>query len=438
MVTSEFDKIKMFGGLGNYVNELVEELTNQGHECIILVNKYYDHRINKTKVKKTNGYNIIETSFLPVIHKEAEKNIENINNKIDEIYEIIKKLNFKIDVIHNNNFLNFLLSDKLKTKLNAPIVTTIHSYALNYIVGNHNNAKQIILGLENIFNKKKTLSRNHSFINPEKYNIEISYWLEKRMFRKSDFIIFPSYSMKKLYNYYYDSFSIDYKSKVVYNGTNLELYKSDNFKSINHFKELKKGNNKIIIYAGRLAEQKGVEFLIRAFKQVYKKQKNVYLVIAGNGKLLENLISLTYKEKLSHRVVFTGFIPKEELIQLYKVSDIGVIPSLWEPFGYVAIEMMACGLPIIVSDIEGLAEIVEDNYSGLNVALKNYNYDDYYSSEVDVKELSYKILKLLNDEKLRDHLIENALKTVNEKFDIKNMTKEINNVFKNMTEKILI
>lgn len=96
--------------------------------------------------------------------------------------------------------------------------------------------------------------------------------------------------------------------------------------------------------------------------------------------------------------------------------------------------MMACGLPIIVSDIEGLGEIIEDNFNGLKVALKNYNYDEYYSSEVDVIELSSKILKLLGDEKLRDHLRDNALKTVNEKYDVGNMVKGLVDIFEKMTK----
>lgn len=125
--------------------------------------------------------------------------------------------------------------------------------------------------------------------------------------------------------------------------------------------------DQILLFAGRLEQVKGVSFLIEAFIKVAQNYPHLYLIIAGNGNL-ENWISQSKKNL--KRIIFTGRLEKKELYDLYKIADIGVVCSLHEEFGYVAIEMMMHALPLIASDTGGLSEIVTDTITGLKVSVR--------------------------------------------------------------------
>ena len=125
-------------------------------------------------------------------------------------------------------------------------------------------------------------------------------------------------------------------------------------------------NDILIIYAGRLDPIKGVNLLPNAFEKILMHYKNVRLIIASNNNILTYIHSIPLKSR--SRITFMGFISHKELYQLFSAVDIGVVPSLYEPFGYVAIEMMMCGLPLIINDRSGLAEIVPLNV-GVHVNL---------------------------------------------------------------------
>lgn len=128
-----------------------------------------------------------------------------------------------------------------------------------------------------------------------------------------------------------------------------------------------KENETLIIFAGRLDHIKGVDLLADAFYHLCLKYDHIRLLIAGEGSY--NLI----QEKIlyhSTRVSLLGFTNKKELYELFSISDIGVVPSLYEDFGYVAIEMMMNKLPLIVGNKSGLAEIVEDGVTGIIVSFE--------------------------------------------------------------------
>ncbi|MDA3930410.1 MAG: TIGR04157 family glycosyltransferase, partial [Prolixibacteraceae bacterium] len=145
---------------------------------------------------------------------------------------------------------------------------------------------------------------------------------------------------------------------------------------------------KIILYAGRLDEVKGVKYLIKAFKIVLEKEPDCRLWIVGDGAY--NPILREAKE-LWNKICFTGQISRDELFQLYRITDIGVVPSLFEPFGYVAVEMMMHGLPLVVTDTSGLSEIVAEGITGFKIQLINKNN----INEVDIDLFAQKIIHLL-------------------------------------------
>lgn len=127
------------------------------------------------------------------------------------------------------------------------------------------------------------------------------------------------------------------------------------------------GREKIIFFAGRLDEVKGLTFLFKAFKKLLKKHDDVRLVIAGDGNFF------TYFSDMNGfwtKVSFTGRLDKSQLFSFYKMADVGVITSLHEEFGFVAVEMMMHALPVIVADTTGLSELVVDGVSGLKVPVR--------------------------------------------------------------------
>jgi len=130
-------------------------------------------------------------------------------------------------------------------------------------------------------------------------------------------------------------------------------------------------SEKIILYVGNLEPRKGLDILIRAMAIVVRVIKDVRLIVIGSGVMLDNLQKLVIKLGLSQHVIFTGFAEDNKKLLYYKSADIFVLPSLYEIFGIVNLEAMACGLPIIATKVGGIPDIVEDGSNGLLVPYRN-------------------------------------------------------------------
>jgi glycosyltransferase involved in cell wall biosynthesis len=118
---------------------------------------------------------------------------------------------------------------------------------------------------------------------------------------------------------------------------------------------------KIILYVGRLVPEKGVGVLIDAMPQVLAAHPEAKLLIVGSGYEEDNLKRQAASLGLGPKVYFTGFISDKERDALYRSASVAVFPSLYEPFGIVALEAMSFSVPTIVGKTGGLAEIVDDN-----------------------------------------------------------------------------
>ena len=165
----------------------------------------------------------------------------------------------------------------------------------------------------------------------------------------------------------------------------------------------------LILFAGRLHAVKGLLFLIRAFRKVLEKIPDCRLMIAGNG---DYDTYLQEAKEICTKITFTGLLEKEELSDLYQIADVGVVPSLYETFGYVAVEMMMNGLPIIGSATTGLQEMIKDGETGLHIPV--IEYDDRV--EIDTSLLAQKIVYLLQNPAETKRLGDNARKRYMEKY----------------------
>lgn len=124
---------------------------------------------------------------------------------------------------------------------------------------------------------------------------------------------------------------------------------------------------KLITAVGRLTSQKGFDYLIRALAVVQKSIPSSKLLVMGDGYMRGELEALAKREGVAARTTFAGFVSDDDLVDAIKSSDMVAVPSRFEPFGIIALEAMAAGVPVVVTRVGGLAEIVEDDVDGLEV-----------------------------------------------------------------------
>jgi glycogen(starch) synthase len=129
--------------------------------------------------------------------------------------------------------------------------------------------------------------------------------------------------------------------------------------------ELWPADRPLLLFAGRLEYEKGVQTLLEALPVLDDLAPGAGLVVAGDGTYRSTLEDLSRSLGLERRVRFEGFVEEDRLRSLYAAADVAVVPSLYEPFGLVALEAMASGTPLVASDTGGLREIVVDEVSGL-------------------------------------------------------------------------
>lgn len=154
-------------------------------------------------------------------------------------------------------------------------------------------------------------------------------------------------------------------------------------------------NEKVLLFVGRLDEIKGLDILIKAFKLVIDKYLDCHLYIIGDGDF-DNYMKET--EGYWRKITFTGRLNREDVYKFYQIADVGIIPSRYEPFGYVAIEMMMYDIPVIATKTSGLNEIINDKVNGYKVSVKETHNDVIISTE-DIKNKIFKILKTMDQKK---------------------------------------
>jgi glycosyltransferase involved in cell wall biosynthesis len=124
---------------------------------------------------------------------------------------------------------------------------------------------------------------------------------------------------------------------------------------------------KLITAVGRLTSQKGFDDLLRAYPQIRRSFPASRLLVMGDGYMRGELEALAEQERVKSATTFAGFVSDADLVAAIKSSDVVAVPSRFEPFGIIALEAMAAGVPVVVSRVGGLAEIVENAVDGLEV-----------------------------------------------------------------------
>ena len=122
----------------------------------------------------------------------------------------------------------------------------------------------------------------------------------------------------------------------------------------------KDSGEKIVSFLGRITMQKGPEYFLQAASLVLQKMKNVRFVMAGKGDLLNSMIRRAAELNISDHIQFRGFLNNCEVTDLFRMSDVFVMPSVSEPFGIVVLEAMQAEVPVIISYQSGVSEILKN------------------------------------------------------------------------------
>lgn len=213
-------------------------------------------------------------------------------------------------------------------------------------------------------------------------------------FSKADEICSTSYVMAKE--------SQKYTEKTIHVtpfGVDMDIFKPESEINVN------KGTENIVGIVKSLSDTYGIADLIKAFALVYKQKPNSHLLIVGDGPQKNEYELLTKKLGIEKATIFVGRVPNEQVPKYINKMDVFCVPSHSESFGVAAVEAMSCGVPVVVSDVGGLPEVVKENETGLIVPKEN------------PEKLAQAILVLLNDNNKRKDMSLKGIAHVRENYN---------------------
>lgn len=338
------------GGTGTYIKSL-QKLKKYFHRNTIKIKTLILEEPEYRHLKILNSSTFQKNSSYPDNYRF---NIGNIAIFIKELFWISKHLkSYKPDVV---------ISVDHRCNIHTILYKTFSNHSLKVINTNH-------IALDKTIEEKAT---------------PFTYFVLKQtiklLYKYSDRIICVSNGLSYSLN---DKFNLNKKIYTVYNG----------FTSTHKSKPRKHPKKKgfTVLTVARLTEQKDHETLIRAVKIVSERFPYIELQIASKGPREKKLIEMVKKLKLSKNVSFLGWV--KNIDEKYKKSHLFVLSSFREGFGYVIVEAMSKGLPVICSDTPfGPKEIIGNNKYGLLFKMGNAN------------DLASKIIKVASTEQLYEEL----------------------------------
>jgi glycosyltransferase involved in cell wall biosynthesis len=393
-------------GIGTYIRELTNALLAYTNI------KLYVVTYNCSEFKEFSIETISARFFK--INIPSPKVTTSQNNKFYERYgsvavkllsEIIPKYG---EVVFQMNYIDDLpIIKKLKEAYTHPIVSMVH-----------------FAQWQQIFNGNRQKLNGLNIDNPSD-NIEFTLCREKEMYQLSDHIISVTSYMK---DFLIEEYGIvPDKIDIVPNGIDCSSFKTNSPEEKIALK-LKLGfgrDEKIIVFSGRIDPCKGILFLIDAFIVACRQNSELRLVVIGQGVIND---CLKISDSFYGKITYTGFLATDQLMALYQVADMGIVPSIYDHCPYTVLEMMARKIPLIVSKINGLNEILDDN----QCLFVNPVWSEEGDISFNLKELSDAILKMAGDSNLRNNFAINSYDSLIRRFNARRMSDQMNNLFHNL------
>lgn len=353
---------KIVGGVGTFILEMCNYLNDKRIETLIITESV------------ENGLDITENILELKIGKI--KILSGVLYGIESMLFIFK-LRKKIDILHiqTPNYLNCfpLLAGRI---LRIPVITTFHG-KLPY-------SKSIV---------KKCFQMLG----------------EKMLYNLSNEVTYVSRDTKKYYKYS--------KGRIILNGIDTRVFFKD-FRKRSKMRE-KLGLNEyfVILYLGRWVAHKGIYELLDVFSELNKKVKEICLILVGSGEK-ERILEKIQSMDLNNRVLL--FEKVESVREYYCMSDVFVLfTSPQEGLPLAMLEAMACGLPVIATNVSGIPEVINDGKNGLLVRPGDFN------------DLAEKMTWCINNKGNLKSLGKNAAETIKAQFNIKRVAEEYLEVYKN-------
>ena len=386
------------GGQGIYVKYLSKALYDLGHEIDVFSGPPYpdlDSKIKLVKIpslglyeKKSKFYDVNPIELLNPINLFEWLSVNS--GGFPEPYtfgkrikKILKKNLHNYDVIHDNQSLAYELLFFQKKK---PLVTTIHHPISLDLAYQLQSTSDIFL--------KLLMRRWHSFLVMQKF-------VAKRLNK----IVVPSNSsivdIKEEFRVH------ENKMERVMNGIDLNVFYPDS--------KIQKIPFRLVTVASADVPLKGLDYLLKALSKLVPVYPDISLSIIGEQKKGGHTERLIKKLNLEKRVNFFSNLTQADLRKTYCEAELAMIPSLYEGFGFAAIEAMACGIPLISSSGGALPEVIKD--TGIIIPPKN------------VKEIYKAVNFLLSSPHKAKELAEKGLQRANKKFSWASIAKKLEKVY---------
>ncbi|NNK83821.1 MAG: glycogen synthase [Flavobacteriaceae bacterium] len=386
----------VYGGAGVHVEYLATELA----KLIDVEVRSFGDQDEDFKNLKVKGFPY-DTPLFNDADEKLKAVFKTLNTNIQMNTDVIEA-----DVIHCHTWYAHFAGIVAKLCYGKPLVITIHS-------------------LEPLRPwKREQLGRGY----------DASSWIEKTALEMADTLIAVSEETKVDV---LKHFSVDEdKVKVIYNGINLEEYVvTDKTSTLDKY-----GIDKAkpyVLFVGRITRQKGIIHLVNAIKYIDPETQIVLCAGAPDtadiAKEMEDSVNEVKKTR-ANVIWISEMLDKQDVIQLYSHADVFCCPSIYEPFGIINIEAMACETAVVASAVGGIKEVVVEGETGLLIPVEQQTEAPFEPVNPDkfAKELADGINKLIEDKPLRDKMAKNGRKRVEDYFDWTAIAKQVENLYKSL------
>ena len=332
----------MVGGLGKHVVELLPELIDQGVEVHLITPRFRGGEPEEPLRgadgrPAANGSRVYRVDPHPYQMPNFYTNAVQTNVLLEQAARHLVEQSGRFDLIHAHDWLVSFSAIALKHSRHLPLLATIHATEMGRNRGHLGDQMQ-------------------RDIHMAEWNLLHESW---RVIACADFMAWEIGT--------YFGASRD-KIDVIPNGVDPAPFDRLDRAALQSWRDqIVPPDTKIVFYVGRLVWEKGLQVLVDAAPQIVSIYPRVKFVIAGGGDFRHDLAERARRNGVGDWFLFPGRISDEDRDRLYKVADVAVFPSLYEPFGIVALEAMAAGTPVVVSDVGGLSEVVNLHETGIKV-----------------------------------------------------------------------
>lgn len=334
MLTWEYPP-RVIGGISPHIYFLSKYLAKQGVKVYVITCDFpgapAHEVIDDVEVYRIDSYKNPSPDFATWVY------LMNMNMQ-RETAAICRKIPDKIDLFHGHDWLVANAGVGLKHIFRKPLLVTMHSTEM----GRRDGLRTTM---------EKMIHETEAWLTYEAWKVICC----------SDYMIGH---VKYVFSLPKD------KLVMVPNGVSIQSYEGIGDDCQTFRSKFALPEEKIILYVGRLVYEKGIHVLINAVPKILSKV-NAKFIIVGSGYMKEQLVNITRSMGLEHKVLFQGFLDEATLLRLQKCADVTVVPSLYEPFGIVALEAMAAKSPVVASDTGGLTEIIDHGVTGVKVYPNN-------------------------------------------------------------------